>query len=314
MTTETKSENSEVQLESELFPVKTHDAQNTIGLVNDAPIATEEPVNEKLMELDTEIFSADETKQVENAIRPAKVKVPSKDLGEAQKGGSSEDGRIIKADPSKNAQTMVSKSPVQLLNRRFVLGEKGEYRRQGEMRVALVDEIEQIRFIDKQMDAFQAGVELAKFKGWEAIEVIGTEKFRSEAWFHARMAGLEVVGYEANDSDLKRLAAAQNIQKLDDKSVEESRIKAINFAIKKGAGLQQTNEEVGCYSGSIMLETDHHFVQDLGRKVAVLHEKKCFDNSELSQALSGRGSLKVQYQSGYGVASKGRDRGHGFSR
>ncbi|MFD2274720.1 LPD7 domain-containing protein [Undibacterium arcticum] len=88
---------------------------------------------------------------------------------------------------------------------RFTRDAAGIYRRVGETREALADEGQVIRFIDKQMDAFEAGVELAKSKGWKAIEVTGTEKFRAEAWFHAKAAGLDVIGYEPNEQDFKRL-------------------------------------------------------------------------------------------------------------
>ena len=103
---------------------------------------------------------------------------------------------------------VVASPPATLLNGRFVRDEVGIYRRIGEEREALADEGDKIRFIDKQIDAFQAAIELAKAKSWEAIEVTGSEKFRAEAWFHAKSAGLEVIGYEATAQDQQRLAKA----------------------------------------------------------------------------------------------------------
>lgn len=97
--------------------------------------------------------------------------------------------------------------PGSLMSGTFVRDEQGNYRRKGEEKVALADETTRIRFVDKQMDTFQAAVELAASKGWMAIEVTGSEKFRAEAWMHARLAGLEVVGYEASTQDQERLEA-----------------------------------------------------------------------------------------------------------
>src|SRR5260363_41507 len=94
-------------------------------------------------------------------------------------------------------------------------GRKGEYHRLKEARVALGDETDKIRFIDKQIDTFQAATELAHSKGWHAILVTGTEQFRREAWYRASLTGLKVVGYEATATDLENLAAAQERRAID---------------------------------------------------------------------------------------------------
>lgn len=262
----------------------------------------------------------------ENAIRPATVVPPVKRQDEAETTRDDEQEGVIKQvrpanDVSPTAEKANYESPAKLLNNRFVLGENGEYRRVGETRVALVDEVEQIRFVDKQMDTFQAGIELAKLKEWQAIEVTGTEKFRGEAWFHARMAGLEVVGYEPQEKDLERLQAAQKRLEHDGKMAEKpseamqkSRKEAENFVLDSGAGLQVANESKGRYAGPVVHETDHHFVQDIGRGVAVLHEKSRFAEMEVAKAARGQGSAKIQYQEGKGAIEAGRDRNQGLSR
>src|SRR5260364_153470 len=83
----------------------------------------------------------------------------------------------IAAAAQHNASQRTKYSPKTLLNGRFIRGEKGEYHRLTEARVALVDETDKIRFIDKQIDTFQAATELAHSKGWHAILVTGTEQF-----------------------------------------------------------------------------------------------------------------------------------------
>jgi len=259
----------------------------------------------------------------EDSIRPAVVVPPVKAQEEATRDDEQEG--VIKGvrsanDPSVPAEKATYEPPAKLLNNRFVLGENGEYRRVGETRVALVDEVEQIRFIDKQMDTFQAGIELAKLKEWKAIEVTGAEKFRSEAWFHARMAGLEVVGYEPKDKDLERLEVAQKRLENDSKvaekpseAVQKSRKEAENYVLDSGAGLQVANDAKGRYAGPVVHQTDHHFVQDIGRGVAVLHEKSRFAEVEIAKAARGQGSARIQYQEGKGAIEAGRDRNQGLS-
>lgn len=56
-------------------------------------------------------------------------------------------------------------------------------------------------------------VAIAKAREWEEITVRGTERFRKEAWFAARMAGLQVRGYrpsEIEQAHLVRTIARQN--------------------------------------------------------------------------------------------------------
>jgi hypothetical protein len=208
-----------------------------------------------------------------------------------------------------------------LLRGRFVRDEAGIYRRQGEQREALADEGAQIRFIDKQMDTFEAGVELAKAKGWKAIEATGTEKFRSEAWFHAKAAGLDVVGYEPNEADLKRLEvySQKGIDKAGDKSINvspialnadqsehlkalaESKAVAEQFAFGEKMGVQGINPNRGRYSGKVLHETEHHIVQEIGRGTAVVHSRDDLD-AGYKELLKSCKSVRIHYDQGKGKA------------
>lgn len=257
-----------------------------------------------------------------NAILPVAAKakpiiVEVHDAMAAVRKGA--DGQQKDAGQGADAPAPVD-GPTKLLNGRFVRDEKGDYRRIGETRVALADEGERIRFVDKQMDAFEAGVELAKSKGWEAIQVTGTEKFRAEAWFHARMEGLEVIGYEPVARDQERLEAAQSRagKKVEapSESVLQSKREAEDFVLGQGSGAQQANVEQGRYAGKVLHQTEHHFVQDLGRGVAVVHEKGRFPEKSLQEALQGSHNLRVQYKAGKAELGAGMDRGQsqGHSR
>lgn len=48
-------------------------------------------------------------------------------------------------------------------------------------------------------------VTIAQARGWSQISVQGTERFRKEAWFAARLMGLEVRGYRPNEFEQGRL-------------------------------------------------------------------------------------------------------------
>lgn len=215
-----------------------------------------------------------------------------------------------------------SLAPGSVLNGRFVRDEQGQYRRVGEKRVALVDEGERIRFVDKQMDAFQAGVMLAKIKEWEAIQVSGTEQFRSEAWFHARMEGLQVIGYEPNEKDLQRLETAQaRAVEASDKTraaegpssaLETSKKEAEDYALQKVGGIHKLNTGRDRCAGKIVHETDHHFVQSLGRGVAAVHDKSLFPQQELQESLKLGQTLRVQYSGGKATIEAGRDKSIGI--
>lgn len=233
--------------------------------------------------------------------------------------------------PDKAGQPVAAskEGPATLLNGRFIRRENGEYFRVADgkesKRIALVDEDEKIRFVDKQMDAFQAAIELAKHKDWEAILVTGTEKFRSEAWYHARMAGLEVVGYEPTEKDLETLAAAQTNAPAQsvhtaavgsDKAIAESKEAALKHALGAGSVVMETKEQNGLYTGKVIHQTEHHVVQDLGKKSAVIHEKSRFDASALKKSVEHGESVRIQYAKGRaGVEAKqDRSRSQGVSR
>lgn len=48
-------------------------------------------------------------------------------------------------------------------------------------------------------------VSIAEARGWQQVAVRGTERFRREAWFAGRLAGLEVRGYRATEFEQGRL-------------------------------------------------------------------------------------------------------------
>jgi putative DNA primase/helicase len=51
-------------------------------------------------------------------------------------------------------------------------------------------------------------ISIAQVRGWSDITIAGTERFKKEEWFAARLAGLEVRGYKATEFEQGRLIRA----------------------------------------------------------------------------------------------------------
>jgi len=266
----------------------------------------------------------------ENAIQPATVGRGGEVTNAIARAHRNADDAIMQAKGKSAGGAGIGEAeahdapvgPKTLLNGRFILRDRGEYFRVADgvtsTRVALVDEVNKIRFVDKQMDTFQAALELAKHKQWEAILVTGSEKFRAEAWHHARMAGLEVVGYEPTEQDLATLKAAQGkgpqTPTIPDERTDDERTKDASLAelhdriIKEGYGAHPAQTENGRHVGKILFETDKHFAQDTGRKVATVHEKANFPPAALKAAVEQGDVVKLQYKSGQGAIEASKDR------
>lgn len=211
---------------------------------------------------------------------------------------------VAQSQPGRKIPAMAPARGTPLLHRTFVKDAEGNVRRLGEDKVALKDLGKKIRVVDKQRDAFQAAIEIAEEKGWSAIEVRGSGKFKAEAWYHAQLRGLNVKGYEPSAADKERLAQAlkRNSHDVADGLVQSAE-EAKALALKSGHGLQEANRDVGKYEGKVIAETAHHIVQTVGRNVAVLHEK-----SALSVAGDKMpdGPVSIAYKDGKG-AVKGKE-------
>ncbi|MGP8437783.1 KfrB domain-containing protein [Paraburkholderia fungorum] len=307
-------------------PQFLRDAQESGQSMEAGPVVGSEPDASQAKDDDAR---ATPDEELENSISAAPGRKPQGPVVQqedafvrAPRSGLSTMSKDALTDGADQTATVSKEGPPTLLNGRFVRRDNGEYFRvadgQESKRVALVDEDEKIRFVDKQMDAFQAAIELAKHKEWEAILVTGTEKFRSEAWYHARMAGLEVVGYEPTKKDLATLAAAQSNGpaqtvnaagvNLEEKAIADSKEAALKHALGAGAVVMETKEQNGRYAGKVIHQTEHHIVQDLGKKSAVLHEKSRFDPAELRKGIDRGESLRIQYDKGRAGIDAGQDR------
>lgn len=80
-----------------------------------------------------------------------------------------------------------------------------EFRWKKSGRVAFTDEGDRITFNSANQTAVKAGLQVAKEKGWDLVQVKGSEEFRRESWLQGKLMGLEVTGYNATKADYERL-------------------------------------------------------------------------------------------------------------
>lgn len=73
---------------------------------------------------------------------------------------------------------------------------------------AFSDEGERLKTLGNDPVVIASMVEVAKTKGWTSLHLKGTEEFKREAWYQAKLAGLDVTGFEPKPVDQARLAAA----------------------------------------------------------------------------------------------------------
>lgn len=78
--------------------------------------------------------------------------------------------------------------------------------RDAENALAFEDKGHRIATEHENPEIIKSMIELASAKGWQSIQVKGTDEFKREAWLQASLQGLEVQGYKPKDVDLARLA------------------------------------------------------------------------------------------------------------
>lgn len=96
--------------------------------------------------------------------------------------------------------------PDKLLGGELVRDRDGAYRPKAGGKAVLEDKGESLSVKGKSEQAYRAMIELAKAKGWTAIELTGNKKQLPDAWLEAKLQNLEVVNYTPTKEDQQRLA------------------------------------------------------------------------------------------------------------
>jgi putative DNA primase/helicase len=131
-------------------------------------------------------------KHLSNAIRPSKVPAPAKTSG--PEAAADEESL-----PNRRAAPPVPEE----ITRRFVQVGSRYYFPDGAR--AFTDRGNRLSTPSENTEVVRSLVSIAQARGWQSIAVTGTERFRKEVWFEARLQGLTVRGYRASEIDEERL-------------------------------------------------------------------------------------------------------------
>ncbi|MCW3587413.1 ankyrin repeat domain-containing protein [Burkholderia cenocepacia] len=236
---------------------------------------------------------------VNGIIRRAEPQTNSKPVAPAPVSDDDEQRKIRNAAPQqKQADEPTRPVPKTLLGGRFIGDENGNYRRAGEKTIAIRDENNEILLNDKQIETFLAGLELAKSKGWSAIEVEGSQRFRREAWLRGQQEGMEVLGFEPTSKDMDELAQILERKAADQiaPGVAASLDDAKGLIVDSKRGFVAPNYDNGNYAGTVLGETDHHYVVSVDGRAGTA---TAIDKSKLDgMSVKKDEMLRVKFQAG----------------
>lgn len=106
-------------------------------------------------------------------------------------------------DPARKANVG---EPALLLGGELVRDKEGAYRPKAGGLAVMQDQGTSLVLKNKSEQAYRGAMELAKVKGWTAIELKGKPKMLAQAWLEAKMMNLEVVNYTPTEQDREKLA------------------------------------------------------------------------------------------------------------
>ena len=132
--------------------------------------------------------------RAENSIRP------SKKLRKASVAP-----QVAAATPASSAAEKPAPERVvpEEVRRRFVQVKNRYYFPDGAR--AFTDRGTRLTTSSENTEVVRSLIQIAEARGWSEVTVRGTERFRKEAWFAARLAGLEVRGYRPTEFEHGRL-------------------------------------------------------------------------------------------------------------
>lgn len=196
--------------------------------------------------------------------------------------------------------------PETLLAGRFIGDGHGSYRRRGEDQPALKVDGAAIKFLDKKKDAIAAGVDLAKQMGWTAIEVKGSRRNRQALWIAAALEGIQVVGFEPKETDLKALEAARVARDFKGPAVEpQAAEQALTERVLEGGkSVVSVNYEAADYSGPVLAANDTHVAVEFNGRlghVAVMERARL---GELGTSMQVGDMVDLSFRDGQAVKAR----------
>jgi conjugative element/phage-associated large polyvalent protein len=132
--------------------------------------------------------------RAENSVRPSKT--PRKDSGARPQAA------VQRASISSSKPTQPDSVPEEI-RKRFVQVKNRFYFPDGAR--AFTDRGNRLTTASENTEVIRSLIVIAQARGWSEITVRGTERFRKEAWFVARSAGLNVRGYQSSEFEQSHL-------------------------------------------------------------------------------------------------------------
>lgn len=228
--------------------------------------------------------------EIENSITPIQV-MPQPGQTKTDEDLTTEDSIEFISGSDVTANTVQDRKPRKLLNGLFIERQDNNFFRIDSNSPAVVDEGQKLKIVNKDIETFQAAIELAHSKGWKAIQVKGSSRFRAEAWYQASLLGVQVEGYTPNDKDLQRLAENQNkgLQTQEEREVFQASLSAAeSFVLERDGGIVYPDSinENRSFAGKVIKSFDSHVIQDIGRNTFAIHAKTKVGNPEIDVRLN----------------------------
>ena len=132
--------------------------------------------------------------RAENSIRPSK-KLRKDGIAPQITSATSASSASEKPAPERAVPEEVRRRFVQVKNRYYFPDGARAFTDRGTRLTTSSENTEVVRSL----------IQIAEVRGWSEVTVRGTERFRKEAWFAARLAGLEVRGYQPTEFEQGRL-------------------------------------------------------------------------------------------------------------
>ena len=132
--------------------------------------------------------------RAENSIRPSK---------RLRKDGIAPQLATATSTPSAAEKAAPERAVPEEVRRRFVQVKNRYYFPDGAR--AFTDRGTRLTTSSENTEVVRSLIQIAEVRGWSEVTVRGTERFRKEAWFAARLAGLEVRGYQPTEFEQGRL-------------------------------------------------------------------------------------------------------------
>jgi putative DNA primase/helicase len=95
------------------------------------------------------------------------------------------------------------------VRKRFIQAENRYYFRHDDNKLAFEDHGHKIATAHDDPAVALSMIQMAEAKGWQSINLRGTEEFKREAWLQASLKGMDVRGYKPRDVDVQKLAELQ---------------------------------------------------------------------------------------------------------